>query len=238
MKVEIKIFKATANRELCLEYDFYHKESLSKISYLDADKIKSSGSKWMQDDKIYLLTARNKETNELLGGTRIHISNTEDLLPVENAVSHLDPNLNKLVNYYRSEGLTAEISGLWNNQRGRLSFAITEQLVISAIAMSAQLDITTLFSFVGKHTYKVARKMGFCIEESVGTTGDFPYPEERFPSTVLSMTPAYPEHADINVQTKVYNLIHDLENDLNLELNHAIQEFEYNEPVKELVVKA
>ena len=220
MKVEIKIFKATANRELCLEYDFYHKESLSKISYLDADKIKSSGSKWMQDDKIYLLTARNKETNELLGGTRIHISNTEDLLPVENAVSHLDPNLNKLVNYYRSEGLTAEISGLWNNQRGRLSFAITEQLVISAIAMSAQLDITTLFSFV------------------VGTTGDFPYPEERFPSTVLSMTPAYPEHADINVQTKVYNLIHDLENDLNLELNHAIQEFEYNEPVKELVVKA
>ncbi|MFD1550946.1 hypothetical protein DNU06_04915 [Putridiphycobacter roseus] len=235
MNVEIKTFKATENNELCLEYDFYHKESLSKISYLDADKIKSSGNKWMHDEKIYLITARNKETNELLGGTRIHISNSEDVLPVERAVAHLDSNLSHLANYYREEGLTAEISGLWNNQRGRLSFAITEQLVISAIAISAQLNINTLVSFVGKHTYKVARKMGFTTEETVGNAGDFPYPEEKFPSTVLSMTPNYPENADINVQTKVYNLIHDLENDLNFDLNQAIQVFEYNESIKELV---
>ncbi|MCH2214573.1 MAG: hypothetical protein MK086_05330 [Flavobacteriales bacterium] len=182
----LRAYRAVDDEESCLNYADGHRKVLEGFNL---GNISTNNNNWAYNPHVYVVEAKDIETGELLGGIRVQIADGRINLPVQDAVSHFDPKVNDMVRHYALNGGTSELCGLWNSRSLAPNIGVTVNLVIAGMAICSQIPVTSLFTIVAQYTLKIARRMGFQIETSLGIDGEFVYPNSNFVARVLSMNP-------------------------------------------------
>jgi hypothetical protein len=184
--IHFRAYRAIDEKELCLSYAEGHRKVLEDFNL---SNITTNNQDWMHNPHVYVVVAISGTTGHLLGGIRIQVADGVSALPVEEAVYHFDPNIEKMVRDYRMSGGTSELCGLWNSREEAPNMGITLNLVLAGLSLSNQLPITTMFTIVASYTLKIALQVGFRIEKELGNNGEFIYPNSNYVARVLSMNP-------------------------------------------------
>lgn len=139
-------------------------------------EITSANRGWFKNPASYVVIAQDLETNEIVGGGRIHLSGGTQPLPIEAAIGKMDSSIYELVKEL-SIDITGELCGLWNSRKvaGKgVSYIITRALV----ALASQLKMGSLWIICAEDTYRrIFKESGFRIESRLGKDGKFYYPK-------------------------------------------------------------
>jgi hypothetical protein len=166
-------FRAIDEPRLCEQFIEGHANVLKDYG---VTKVTSSNNEWKYNPYVYVVTVHEDSTGEVVSGLRIHISHSDFPLPLEGAISQVDPGIFDLIARYREMG-TGEIGGLWNS-RSVSGYGIGAlYLSRASLVIAEQLKIPTLFALCAEYTLKPTLQKGFEIEEQVGNKGTFFYPK-------------------------------------------------------------
>ena len=169
----IRTFRATEDLESCKQFAEGHAKVL--LDY-GVSKVTSSSTAWFDNPSVYVIIAEMVETNETVGGIRIHIADGKTDLPMEDAISIVDKRVYAMIKRY-TPNRTAELCGLWNS-KSTSGLGIGSYLLIRAgISAATRFDLKTLFALCAPHTLKVSVEKGFEVEKSIGKGGTFIYPK-------------------------------------------------------------
>ncbi|NQX96435.1 MAG: hypothetical protein HRT73_00955 [Flavobacteriales bacterium] len=167
-------FRAVDEPDLCKQYIAGHTKVL--IDYGIAN-ITSNNNSWTENPDIYCLGLCS-ETDELLGGIRIQLANGKFPLPIEEAIGHMDEKIYDLVIIHGLSGGIGELSGLWVDNKLK-GLGIGWYMVRAAISSSIQLNFKTMIGICGEVTLRMFNNVGFITETSIGSNGQFYYPNEE-----------------------------------------------------------
>src|ERR1700752_3532540 len=145
MIVKIRAFKAIDDFESCLKFADGHGQVLSSYG---VKKVTSSNTLWFSNPDVYVILVESLEDNKILGGTRIHVANNIQPLPMEEALAPMDKKVNTIVKEFSAFN-TGELCGLWTTKEtsGKgLSVLLTDAGVAEAgIALAHQLKLKSIF---------------------------------------------------------------------------------------------
>lgn len=181
MRIRFRAFRAVDNPELCEKYLQGHVQVL--VNY-GITNITSNNRDWMKWDTVYCVVAE-KEDGTLVGGIRTQIADGINLLPVEKAVGHLDPNIHNIVRNYIDDGV-GELCALWNAKEVA-GMGLSIMLVRAGISILNQINCNTLMGICADYTMKMFKKVGFVVDTTLGDKGDFIYPNENYVARVLGI---------------------------------------------------
>ncbi len=181
MKLKVRAFKASENKELSQKYLDGHVQVL--ISY-GITNITTNTSEWMDWDGVYCVIAE-KEDGTVVGGVRTHLADGIHLLPVEKAIGKMDPNIHKIVKSYQNDGV-GELCALWNAKEVA-GIGLSILLVRAGISTLNQIKCNTLMGICADYTLKMFRKVGFVVDNTLGNKGEFIYPNENYVARVLGI---------------------------------------------------
>jgi hypothetical protein len=174
--LKLRAFRAIDEEDTCLRYMEGHARVLTDYGITN---ISTNNATWKDNPSVYGIIAEDEEGNAL-GGVRIHLTDGIYPLPVENAISDREPALGSILYSYPLNS-AGELCGLWN-ARKIAGLGTSVLLVRALIAIASQLELTTIFTFCGRHTVYLAKLMGFHLEESIGEKGLVFYPTPQFAS--------------------------------------------------------
>lgn len=179
--ITIRLFKATNDLASCQRFAEGHANVLRDYG---VTKVTSAKNNWFYNPGAYVVVVEDKETGELYGGERIHLSNPEFPLPIEDAVGIVDLKVFDLIKSHREKGVTGELCGLWNSKviAGK---GISILLTKVGVAIANLLNMSSLFVLCAPYTVTMCQKAGFEIEESIGNMGTFYYPKLDLIATSL-----------------------------------------------------
>lgn len=179
--ITIRLFRAINDLESCKRFAEGHANVLRDYG---VTKVTSAKNTWFDNPGAYVVVVEDKETGELYGGERIHISSPAFPLPIEDAVGLVDQKVFDLVSSYREQGLTGELCGLWNSKiiAGK---GISILLTKVGVAIANLLKMNSLFVLCAPYTVAMCQKAGFEIETSIGNLGTFYYPKLDLIATSL-----------------------------------------------------
>lgn len=201
--IHLRSYRAIEEEDSCLNFAHGHRKVLEEF---DFGNISTNNYDWAYNPNVYVVEAIEPQTNELLGGIRVQVADGEHPLPVEDAIGHFDPKIRDMVRGYALRGGTSELCGLWNSRTRAPNTGITLNLVIAGIAICNQLPISSIFTLVAIHTLKIAKHMGYRVEESLGENGQFHYPNSNFIARVLTMNPQTLEHTNTVIKERLLAL--------------------------------
>ncbi|MBC7399496.1 MAG: hypothetical protein H7289_06095, partial [Mucilaginibacter sp.] len=139
---------------------------------------------WTTNPAVFVIVVEAMDGKRIYGGARVHVSGGTERLPIEQAVSILDPGIHKLVWEYAHRG-TGEVCGLWNSQELAGYGIGTPLLIRTGIAIAAQLDIQTLFALCAPYTVQPVVNCGMVLIDSIGNNGTFYYPKLDLIATAM-----------------------------------------------------
>lgn len=185
MELKIRIYKATDNLLACERFAKGHEDVL--LNY-GIKKVTSSSKSWFNDPDVFIVMVESVSGNELFGGARLHIKNSDYHLPIEDAISALDKNIHKLINNNLAFK-TGELCGLWNTKsisgNGLSAMLVRTGVAKAGIFIAEKYNMKSLYTLSAPWTIGMVKKMGFTVEESVGNKGEFAYPKPDLIATVL-----------------------------------------------------
>lgn len=202
----LRAYRAVDEEDTCKEFAEGHRKVLEGFNL---GNITTNNLAWAYNSHVYVVIARDMNTQNLLGGIRIQIADGIHPLPVEGAVAHFDPKIIDMVKLYSERGGTSELCGLWTSREVAPNTGITINLVTAGMALCSQLPITSIFTIVASYTLKIALRMGYRIEKELGNNGEFIYPNSNFIARVLSMNPQTLENTSEPIRTKILSLRED-----------------------------
>lgn len=174
--LRIRAYRAIDDYASCEKFSEGHREVLKSYGI---KQVSSANSEWFLNPGVYVIVLESKEDNRIYGGTRIHVANSFQPLPLEEALGVMDNKVYKIVEEASITG-TGELCGLWNAREisGKgYSVLLTEGAVAEAgIAFSKQLKLSSLFVLCAPWTVEMVQKYGFIHEKSIGQEGAFEYP--------------------------------------------------------------
>ena len=171
--LKLRFFKAIDDLESCKLFALGHAKVL--LDY-GVTKVTSSSNDWFYNPSVYVCIAEIAETNEVVGGVRIHVADGKTKLPMEDAISVVDKKVYNLIDTYTEAG-TAELCGLWNSKT-TAGWGIGSYILMRAgISVIPKLKLTSLFALCAPHTLKISVEKGFEVETSIGNNGTFIYPK-------------------------------------------------------------
>jgi hypothetical protein len=135
---------------------------------------------------MYCVIAETVKENELIGGIRVQVSDSEHLLPVETAIGKMDDRIYHLVQNYRIDGGVGELCGLWNAKK-IAGYGVSVLLVRAGISITNQLKFRTMVGICAEYSLQMFQNVGFVINKSLGTDGDFPYPNDTYKANVVGI---------------------------------------------------
>jgi len=170
--IKIKIYRAVDEPELCRQYLIGHREVLEVYGI---GKITSNNDEWVNNPKVYVISAESVITGELLCGIRVIKVGGTQPLPVETAIGRLDAGIFELIEKNSAYG-AGELCGLWNSKKvaGK---GLSYLLVRMGISVLNQLEINVMFGICAELTLPMFKGVGFEVEESLGDKGTFYYPK-------------------------------------------------------------
>ncbi len=169
----LRTFRAIDDLDSCKIFAEGHAKVL--LDY-GVTKVTSSSTAWFFNPAVYVVIAELMDTNEPVGGIRIHIADGKTHLPMEDAVAIVDSKIYDLVSKYQPEG-TAELCGLWNS-KSTAGMGIGSYILMRAgLSIAPSYNLSTIFALCAPHTLKISVDKGFEIEKSIGNEGSFIYPK-------------------------------------------------------------
>lgn len=185
--LRLRMYRAIEDLESCQRFASGHAKVL--LDY-GVTKVTSSSTAWFYNPAVWVIIAEMEDTNEPVGGIRIHIADGITPLPMEEAVSIVDKNVYKLIEEYAPGG-TAELCGLWN-AKVTSGWGIGSYILMRAgISVIPKLKLQSLFALCAPHTLNISVEKGFEIEESIGNKGTFIYPKLDLIATSIIVKDPY-----------------------------------------------
>jgi len=201
--IHLRAYRAIDEEERCLTYARGHRQVLEGFNL---GNITTNNYDWAYNPHVYVVEALDKESGELLGGIRVQVADGRTDLPVQEAVSHFDPNIDIMVRHYALGGGTSELCGLWNSRSLAPNTGVTMNLAVAGMAICNQLPITSIFTICAAYTLKIARRLGYRVETSLGDNGEFIYPNSNYVARVLSADPQSLAHVSQIYHDKILKL--------------------------------
>jgi hypothetical protein len=181
-KLIFKAFRAVDNIEWCKEYLQGH---VSVLKDYGITNITSNTNEWMFHPKMYCVVALNSD-NVMVGGIRVQVADALTPLPVERAIGKMDPGIFDVVKNYHENGGVGELCALWISKKVA-GLGISYLLTRAGISITNQVDIKTLVGICADYTLKMFKQVGFQVDNSLGTNGEFPYPNSTYIARVLGI---------------------------------------------------
>ena len=178
-----RAFRAIEEPETCIRFRDGH---VSVLKDYGITNITTNNDEWMRNPNIYGIVAEIYPDMEVVGGIRVQISDEQNWLPVEKAISKMDPRIHDIVKKYRDDGGVGELCALWNAKRVA-GIGISVLLTRAGISMANQLDFETLVGICAEYTLDMFRRVGFVVDDSLGVKGEFQYPNENYIARVLGI---------------------------------------------------
>lgn len=180
-EVRLRAFRAIDDPETCARFVEGHTNVLTNIG---VTKVTSSKHTWINNPAAFVMVVESMDAKQVFGGARVHVAGGSELLPIEEATSAIDPKVFDLVWNFAKHG-TGEVCGLWNS-REIAGYGIGSIfLVRTAIAISTQMGLQSLFALCAPYTIAPAQAVGMEIETSIGNNGTFYYPKLDLIATAM-----------------------------------------------------
>ncbi len=176
-----KAFKATEEPELCQVYAEGHVQVLRDYGITN---ITSNNQEWTKLDVVYCVVAYD-EHGEMVGGIRVQKADGKNMLPVERAVGFMDPRIHEIVGAFIDAGV-GELCALWNSKKVA-GLGLSMLLTRAGISIASQVGINIMVGICADYTLKMFTKVGFVVDGSLGSSGEFVYPNENYIARVLGI---------------------------------------------------
>lgn len=175
----IRAFRAPDEPGTCTSYIREHRRVLEDVgvsTIVDADQ------GWKDNDQVIVLVVEHDRLG-LVGGIRLHYSNSARGLPMTDAIEKTDGGFSIELDRLIVDQI-GEIGGLWNSSK-IAGLGLPTVLSMAAVSLASQVKVGTLACFVAHYTMRHARKVGFTVLDSVGKDGTFNYPIEGITSIAM-----------------------------------------------------
>ncbi len=182
-RVRVRAFRATDEPGTCMRFVHGHAEVLTSIG---VKKVTSSKHDWVVNPAVFVIVVESLDGSRVFGGARVHVAGGTEHLPIEQAISKLDPAINSIIWQYAQTG-TGEICGLWNSKDMAGYGLGTPILIRSGIAIASQLGIETLFALCAPYTVQPVVDCGMQLVDNVGNKGTFYYPKLDLIATAMML---------------------------------------------------
>ena len=187
----IYAFKAIDKPDACQEFAQGHAEVLTSYGIT---KLTSLDYSWMDDPNVYVIAVRDMLSNKMVGGGRYHITDLQirTLLPLEKAITPLEPKISILIDQYlHSTGKkVSEVCAIWNARKvsgkGLSTLTCRACVARSGLIIASQLGIGTSLAFCAPWTILLFNNLGYTVETGVGNRGTFPYPKPDLLATLMA----------------------------------------------------
>lgn len=176
-----KAFWAVDEPGLCSQYAEGHVQVLRDYGITN---ITSNNQLWTKLNCVAVIVVYDEE-GEMVGGIRVQKADGENMLPVEKAISFLDPKIHEIIGSYIHEGV-GELCALWNSKKVA-GYGLSLLLSRAGIALSTQMGISIMVGICADYTLKMFKKVGFQVDDSLGHQGEFVYPNENYIARVLGI---------------------------------------------------
>lgn len=180
-EVRLRAFRAIDDPQTCELFIQGHSHVLTSIG---VTKVTSSKNEWTKNPASFVMIVESLDGRRVYGGARVHVAGGSEPLPIEQATGALDASIFDLVWNYAQYG-TGELCGLWNS-REIAGYGIGSIFLIrTAVAISFQLGIQSLFALCAPYTIKPGECVGMEIETTIGNQGTFYYPKLDLLATTM-----------------------------------------------------
>jgi hypothetical protein len=181
--IDFQFFHAIRDFPTCTRFREGH---VNVLKAYNITNITTNNDNWMANPGAYGIVALERESQNVVGGIRIHLSSPQHSLPVEQAIGKMDPRIHSLVEHMREEGPVAELCALWND-RMVAGWGISLLLTRAGIAISGLIGVKTLMGICADYTLPMFQRVGFVVNNQLGTEGTFPYPNQDYLARVLGI---------------------------------------------------
>lgn len=222
----VEAFVAEKHPRECITFIKEHTKVLQVFGFTN---ISSVNSEWAFSSSSILVTFRNSETNEMIGGGRIQIADGKLRLPIEDAVGEFDSSIYEKINSERLEHGTGEICGLWNTRKAARLGLGSLFIIRILVAVCSQLGIKSMFCLAAPTTVDSIKKLGGIVIEEIGDNGTFFYPKLNCITTAIKIPDIHTlEHAEKEERVSIFNIRNNWESIIPTALRNNIVEMKYS----------
>lgn len=183
MSIRIKILHSFDNEDSAQIYLTSQRNILKEFN---VQGIRSAKKKLWENNLSYLIVLEDVKTNEIVGGVRLDVADDKHLLPMEESLAHLYPEL--ILRIHKFNNIIAELCALWIKKEYS-ERRLAEHLIIAAIAVANKIRIKVIVGLANQYSLPIVESLGFTAASTVGKEkGNFPnYPNEKYTSTVVEL---------------------------------------------------
>lgn len=198
--INVRVFKAPDDPEACMRFYEGHLKLLE--IYFGIAKITSGSADWMHHEDTIVVIVENEDGSKTYGGARVQIADGQLQLPIETAIGKYDP---KIHTYVRKG--SAEVCGMWNSKEVAGMGIGSQILSRVAVVLISQLPVDLVHALGAPITARMAKRVGFAIDTSLGNNGTFYYPKDDFIATAMVIKDAQAlPFADPKERELIYDL--------------------------------
>ncbi|MCB0763476.1 MAG: hypothetical protein KDB84_02145, partial [Flavobacteriales bacterium] len=161
-KLVFRAFRAVDEPDTCATFIREHVRVLEDFGITN---VTTNTESWTRDPNTYVIVAISDELG-MVGGIRVQVARSGEPLPMEQALSKMDPAIIPSLAALLPEG-NAEVCGLWNANRFAAR-GLPSLLAFAAVSLANQLGIRSMVCLVAHYTLRHALRVGFTVMGDVG----------------------------------------------------------------------
>lgn len=203
--LKVRVFRAIEDLESCKLFAEGHANVLRDYGIT---KVTSSRNDWFYNPAVYVVLVLSEDGSEVVGGERIHLTNPDYTLPIEDAISIVEKGIYQLIASYAENKVTGELCGLWNSKSiaGR---GVSLLLTKLGVALAHIIRMDSLFVLCAPYTVELCQQAGFQIETTIGDQGTFIYPKLDLIATALVIKDiGVLESGDPEIKKDIFDMVH------------------------------
>ena len=183
MEVRVRVIRVVEDAEATEKYIAGH---LKVLESYGVTKVTSADRSWIDNPHTYLILFESMDDFRVLGGGRVQLKSKGYPLPLEDAISEVDPGIISYMSQF-GELEVAEYCGLWNSKEVAGYGIGSIYLVKVGVAIASQFGLKKLMALCSPATVRISKKVGYQVIDSLGDNGTFLYPKEGLIATVLAI---------------------------------------------------
>ena len=181
LRARLRVFRAPDDLAACERYSRSHREVLE---FFDLGSVTSSGADWFADPNVLVVLLEEVATGEALGGIRLERAGGARLLPVERALSEIEPDVSRLSTPALSTG-AAELCALFSSRRLR-GAGLGPFLTRIGMALAVERGVRRLLAICDTRSLEANLRLGFRVEPRYADRGRLRYPRPDLTAYVIA----------------------------------------------------
>ena len=147
--------------------------------------ITSAKQAWWENPRTFALLLEDSKSGEPLGGVRLQRWGNGQALPIETALTSVDPDVHSWIACFAAHGV-GELCGLWCSPKLQ-GFQLGAVLTRMGLALAARLRTHTLFALCDSSKADTNCALGFTRDAALADRGTFEYPRPGLRAQVLKV---------------------------------------------------